>query len=157
MKDNVKDVPLSDDDFERDDNNKIRKSQRNISVALSLLGAKLSYNEFSDRMLVDGLDGFSLLDDAAVNRLWFLIDEKHKFLPPKDFFIAALSDLARSNRFHSVREYLDGLRWDGQKRVGDWLVRYAGAEVTEYTRAVGRLMLVAAVRRVRHPAASSTR
>jgi predicted P-loop ATPase len=153
VRDNVKDLPLDADDFERvGDTKKIKdKSQRNISVALGLLGARVSYNEFSDRMLVEGLDGFSLLDDAAVERLWFQIDESFKFLPPRDFFFSALRDLARSNRFHPVREYLGGLKWDGARRVDNWLARYAGAEDSEYTRAVGRLMLIAAVRRVRHP------
>jgi predicted P-loop ATPase len=102
-------------------------------------------------MLVRGLDGFSFLDDAAVERLWFLIDERFKFLPPIDFFFSALRDLARSNRFHPVSDYLDKVKWDKTRRVDDWLVRYAGAQDTEYTRAVGRLKLIAAVRRVRHP------
>jgi len=60
-------------------------------------------------------------------------------------------DTARLNAFHPVRDYLDGLTWDGQPRIDKWLATYGGAEDTEYAQAVGALWLVAAVRR--HPGA----
>ena len=152
MKDNVSSIPLDDDDdFDRKDDKIIVKSQKNIAVALARLSARVSYNEFSDQLLIEGLDDYKLLDDAAVLRLWFLVAERFKFQPPKDFFFDALADLARKNKFHPVRDYLNGLTWDGEKRIDKWLVTYAGAKDTEYVKAVGRLVLVAAVRRVRHP------
>jgi len=43
------------------------------------------------------------------------------------------------------------LVWDGKKRIDNWLRTYGGAESTEYTRAVGELVLVAGVRRIRDP------
>ena len=64
--------------------------------------------------------------------------------------MTVVQDLARQAGFHPVRDYLDGLTWDGTPRVDQWLVRYGGAEDCEYTRAVGVLTLVAAVRRARH-------
>src|SRR5262249_49921306 len=69
----------------------------------------------------------------------------------KDLLRTVVSDVARLNGFHPVRDYLDGLRWDGVKRIDRWLVDYGGAEDTEYSHAVSALMLVAAVRRVRRP------
>ena len=48
-------------------------------------------------------------------------------------------------------EYLDRLTWDGVSRLDKWLSTYAGVESTEYTDAIGALMLIAAVRRIRHP------
>jgi predicted P-loop ATPase len=59
--------------------------------------------------------------------------------------------MARRNRRHPVREFLDDLAWDGTPRLDRWLSTYMGAKETEYTRAVGALVLVAAVRRVRKP------
>jgi predicted P-loop ATPase len=50
-----------------------------------------------------------------------------------------------------VRDYLAGLVWDGIPRLDTWLAIYAGAENTEINRQFGRLTLIAAVRRVRHP------
>jgi hypothetical protein len=53
--------------------------------------------------------------------------------------------------FDPVRDYLDGLRWDGVPRLDTWLIKYGGADDTPLNRAIGRKMLVAAVRRVRVP------
>jgi predicted P-loop ATPase len=51
----------------------------------------------------------------------------------------------------TVRDYLDALVWDEKPRLDRWLIEYAGAEDTPYVRAVGRAMLIAAVRRARLP------
>ncbi len=50
-----------------------------------------------------------------------------------------------------MAEYLAALRWDGVPRIGRWLAAYGGAVDVPYTGAVGELVLVAAVRRVRRP------
>ena len=62
-----------------------------------------------------------------------------------------VTEAARRNAFHPVRDYLAGLEWDGVKRIDTWLTTYAGAEDTPYARAVGAITLVAAARRVRKP------
>ena len=51
----------------------------------------------------------------------------------------------------SVVEYLAALVWDGTPRIDRWLVDLAGADDTEYVRRASRALLVAAVRRARHP------
>ena len=55
------------------------------------------------------------------------------------------------NSFHPVREYLNGLRWDGENRVDTLLIDYLGAANTIYTKEAIRKMLVGAVARVMHP------
>lgn len=55
------------------------------------------------------------------------------------------------NTFHPIRRYLEGLKWDGVKRIEYLLQDYFGAEDTPYTRAVMRLVLSAAVTRVFEP------
>jgi predicted P-loop ATPase len=52
---------------------------------------------------------------------------------------------------HPVRNYLDGLRWDGQPRLESWLTYYLGADHNAYTRSVGRMFLISAIARVRRP------
>ena len=59
--------------------------------------------------------------------------------------------LANHHRFHPVCNYLDALQWDGVPRIDRWLITYGGAKDGDYVRAVGALVLVAAVRRVRSP------
>lgn len=72
----------------------------------------------------------------------------------------AVEVVAREDGFHPVREYLAGLKWDGERRIDDWLFRYFDAELSEeigieaqaaYVRAVGRRWLVAAVARAIRP------
>ena len=48
-------------------------------------------------------------------------------------------------------DYLDRLQWDGVPRLDSWLINYCGANKTDLNKAIGRKMLVAAVRRVRSP------
>ena len=134
--------------WERDRNDAIvAKSQANVRIALGLAGYALSYDEFSLRMLINGRP----LDDAESLAAWLRIDERFKFRPSRDFFGAVVIDEAYRKSFHPVREYLDGLHWDGVPRIDRWLKTYGGAKDNKYTRAVGRLALVAAVRRIRKP------
>jgi predicted P-loop ATPase len=130
----------------------INRSPANIRIALAKLGVAIRYDMFADRMLVDGLPDFGpALEDAAVNRLWLTFGRQFHFYPELELMRIVVSDTGRINQFHPVRDYLDGLTWDGKPRLDKWLVSYAGAEDNEYTRAVGALFLIAAVRRVRQP------
>ena len=64
----------------------------------------------------------------------------------------ALITVASERQFHPIREYFASLPpWDGVKRVETLLVDYLGAENSEYTRAVTRKTMAAAVARVHHP------
>jgi predicted P-loop ATPase len=63
----------------------------------------------------------------------------------------AVQAAARANPFHPVREYLDGLVWDGTPRLDTWLARYFHAEDSEYIRAIGPRWLISAVARVYEP------
>ena len=50
-----------------------------------------------------------------------------------------------------MRDYFNSLRWDSKPRVSTWLSSYLGANQSEYTEAIGRMFLVAAVARVFQP------
>ena len=128
------------------------KSPGNICIAKVKLSVTVRYDKFADRIMVEGVDGFGpVLDDAAVHRLWLTMDRQLRFRPNLDMLFLVISDVARLNEFHPVCDYLDGLQWDGVKRIDRWLTTYGRAEDTEYTSAVGALVLMAAVRRVRQP------
>lgn len=77
--------------------------------------------------------------------------EKTYKLTGKDLAFDAASIVAQRNSFHPILEYLDGCEWDGVPRVETLLIDYLGAEDNEYTRAVTRKTLVAAVARVKNP------
>ena len=63
----------------------------------------------------------------------------------------AVLHAARGNRFHPVQQYLKSLQWDGRKRINRIFVEHLGCPDTPYHRAVGRIMLLAAVTRVFEP------
>ena len=86
-------------------------------------------------------------DDAALR--YYL--ERTYGINGKDRIFDAVNVVALQNKFHPVREYLDGCAWDGVPRIETLLVDYLGAEDTAYTRAVTRKALVAAVARIYNP------
>lgn len=63
---------------------------------------------------------------------------------------AMLAETAQ-RRVHPVREWLDGLKWDGKERLDTWLCHAFGCPDDAYHNAVGSKFLIAAVRRVRQP------
>ncbi|MDC3960711.1 hypothetical protein KEG38_43060 [Polyangium jinanense] len=64
---------------------------------------------------------------------------------------AAAELVAKKRRIHPIREWLHGLRWDGEKRLETWLIRHLGASDTQYVRLVSRWFLVSAVARAMRP------
>ena len=143
------------DGFLRSEAGKIvRTSQANVQHALEGLGVTIQYDRFAGKDMISGLPGHEgMLDDAAVRRVWFLIQEKFGFQPTKDFFWEVILDLSRQNSFDPVCDELDKLQaaWDGLPRIDRWLPTYGAAADTEYVRAVGSKMLIAAARRARQP------
>lgn len=136
----------------------LKDHQENVRRALGLLGAELSYNEFSERMLVKEGDQPRLLDDRMLNSLWLRTDREHHFRPTFTFFEKVVADMTYDNVFHPVRDYLHSLRWDGTARISRWLATYGGAvdasegsETTTYLEAISAIVLIAAVRRALHP------
>lgn len=55
------------------------------------------------------------------------------------------------NTYHPVKDFLNGLTWDTERRIDTLLIDYFGAEDTPYVRAVMRKTLIAAVARIYSP------
>jgi predicted P-loop ATPase len=67
----------------------------------------------------------------------------------------AVEVVAHDHSFHPVRDWLEGLEWDGVPRTR-WLFSYFGAEAEnndaiEYVGAIGKMFLIAMVARVFEP------
>jgi len=95
------------------------------------------------------VDGKTLTDDVLIN----IYDEAHRagLRVYRDFLLDRMKATALENRYHPVRRYFRRLEWDGKRRLDKWLVTYLGAEDSPYVRAVGAIVLIAAVRRIRKP------
>lgn len=104
-------------------------------------------------------------DDADDADLRYWLGEKYGIEPKGQDLGDAVMGAARCNRFHPVRDYLDGLEWDGTERLSTWLLTYLGAgrgddgkeqpEMREYLSAVGRMFLISAIARVRRKRAKA--
>ncbi|ALP62810.1 VapE domain-containing protein [Paraburkholderia caribensis] len=89
--------------------------------------------------------------DADDSRLALWLGQGWGFSPRADIIAQAVFLVADRNRYHEVRDYLNGLTWDSTPRLHFWLHRWLHAEDTEYARLVGFKYLLGAVGRVMQP------
>lgn len=87
--------------------------------------------------------------DLANAKLYF--ERVYGVWSPTKFRDALLAVVSAERLYHPVKEYLNGLTWDGTERLDTLLVEYLGAEDTPYVRAVTRKTLCAAVARIYEP------
>ena len=131
-----------------------KRTYRNTREAIRALGIICRYDAFHDRMLVGG-EEINLwageLSDAVTVVLRQIIVERFDFDPGKENINDAATELCLENRFNPVIDYLARSNWDRTPRLETWLARYLGADDTPLNRAIGKLTLVAAVRRARQP------
>lgn len=86
-------------------------------------------------------------DDANL-RVWL---EKHYDITGKEKIADALTAVLTRHSYHPIRDYLNGLTWDGVPRLDKIIIDYMGAEDSELNRAMSRKHFVAAVARVFNP------
>ena len=139
----------------------IKATIDNIVIILQYdqnIAGRFSYDEFRERPVV-------LADlpwqnyKARTNVIWQDSDDAGlRGYIEKNYKISnavkikdALDIVLLSARFHPVQEYLDGLEWDGIKRVETLLIRYFSAEDCDYVRTVTKKALIGAVARIRRP------
>ena len=68
-----------------------------------------------------------------------------------DMVATAMQSVADRTVTHPVRDYLEGLAWDGVARLDTWLMDYMGVDDTPLARSMGAKWLVAAVARIMRP------
>lgn len=64
---------------------------------------------------------------------------------------SAIDIVGAENVFHPVRDYLTGVKWDGQPRMETLFIDYIKTPDNSYYRSIARLFLIAAVARVFEP------
>ena len=104
-----------------------------------------------DRFVIDTPWGSKTGDEVSdrdVTNLRVFVSQRYGVELSKDRAFEALSNIAARHSVHPVRDYLNGLVWDGKPRVDSWLKTYMGAEEhAEYLSQVGRKILCALVAR----------
>lgn len=138
-----------------DGNGKIEKTINNAVVVLQndpLLKGRIVTDEFASCGLIlgkvpwsreEGKRRWKDEDDAG----FYNYMELFYGITGREKLDSALLIVSSQNRINDVKEYLSGLKWDGQKRLDTLLSVYLGAEDNGYTRAVMRKSLCAAVAR----------
>ena len=63
----------------------------------------------------------------------------------------AVTTAAYENGFHPIREYLEGLEWDGQERIRRALRHFLGAPEDELTHQCMKMFMIGALRRIYEP------
>lgn len=126
----------------------------NAGVAITAMGISCRKDLFHEKMMVGGQpiqQWAGDLSDDVVAVIRKLIRFRFGFDPNKANTTDACIQLCLEHQFDPVCDYLDSLRWDGWPRLDTWMQRYLSAADTELNRTIGRLALVAAVRRARSP------
>lgn len=138
---------------------RILKTMDNIWLILEndpLLKGKLAYNEFACKGQVLGAlpwnkdpdkRDWADTDDSGIQ--WYL--EKTYDITGRDKIAGSVSLCAHKQSFDEVKDYLNGLVWDGLPRLDTLFIDYLGAADTPYTRAVTRKAFTAAVARAMKP------
>ncbi|CAM3344783.1 VapE domain-containing protein [Asticcacaulis taihuensis] len=131
-----------------------KRTFQNTQVGIIRLRIRCSYNVFKNRMYVEGealQSHHGEMTDKVCLLVRDLINKHFGFDPGSEMTRDAVYQLCNENAYDPLLDYLNSLVWDGIERIDRWLVDLAGAEDSQYIRAVGRIVLIAAVRRVRSP------
>jgi hypothetical protein len=144
--------------IKHDEKGNVSQTPYNIKLILAndeLLKGKFIFNELEHTSYKKGglpwLDGSSgRLEDTDLNCLKNYLHDTYSITNVK-LVDQVLSEIVRENSFHPIKDYINGLVWDGVHRIDTLLIDYMGAEDTEYTRKVTRITFTALIRRLYDP------
>lgn len=86
--------------------------------------------------------------DALELSAWLGDPLRYEMTVGVNLVLQSVEAIARRCKRHPVREYLDGLKWDGVPRIGGLFVDLFSSEDSDYTRGVALCVMVAAVSRI---------
>lgn len=116
----------------------------------------IGYDEFTRRIVLmhsspwRKVEGISPWVDADDSGLRYYLERVYG-LKSREKIQDGTAQVMQENAFHPIRNYLDGIMWDGVPRLDTMLIDYLGAEDTNYVRSAARKWLTAGVARVRDP------
>lgn len=139
----------------KDTNNRFEKTINNAVLVLEndpLLKGKIVTDEFASCGMALGRLPWNPSEEK---RRWKDVDDAGFYRYMETFYGItgrekmdnALLIVSAQNKINDVKRYLQGLKWDGIRRLDTLLPDYLGAEDNAYTRAVMRKSLCAAVAR----------
>lgn len=137
--------------------NSSKNSLKNCVTVLQydpLLSGAIKFNVLTQRIDIVKPLGWnresSTLTDTDMKYLLLYLEEEYGIVNEKKIE-HAVRIVANENRYHPIREYLSGLKWDGQERIRYALAKFLGAPVDEYTHQALKLFMLGAICRVFQP------
>jgi putative DNA primase/helicase len=141
------------------------RNEGNVLIALEndpAFAGAIAYNSFKKEAQVvgalpwdnEGLDTKPIrpwgdADDVRLSA-WL---QKRELNVSSTLVSRCVNTVAQMHSFHPVREYLEGLKWDGCPRIETWTIDYLKAEDTILHRKFGALWMISAVARIMQPGA----
>jgi hypothetical protein len=132
----------------------LKKSMMNVRKAIFELGLDCSYDVFLDRYTIEGqglTQWAGQINDKTARAFREYCFKRTGYEPGAEAAREGLLRACEVQKFNSLTEYLDGLRWDGSERLDTWLTKYLGVTDTPLHRAWGALTLMGAARRAYDP------
>ena len=131
----------------------VRNSIRNCLTVFQndpLLSGAIAKNLLTERVDIVKPIGYNrtgtAITDTDMNYLLLYLEETYGLTSEKKI-TAAIGIVANENGYHPVRDYLNGLSWDGQERIRYCLRHFLGADTDQYTYEALRLFLLGAIHR----------
>ena len=89
--------------------------------------------------------------DNDITEVMAFLAKKFNFSPPRSRVEDTIKTMSLRKSYHPIKDYLDNLQWDGCYRINNFLHDICGVEKSDYSTAVSRKMIVAAVARIYKP------
>ena len=137
----------------KDDDGKFYNSDANIRAMLGEMGVVLAHDEMAQAYEIRSLPGApdGHYQDEHQRRIRRLLQDRYGLAVSLERVDYIVKEAAFQRRYHPIREYLGGLSWDGRPRVERMLPDLFGAADTELNRETGKLLMIAAVKRIYQP------
>ena len=149
--------------WQQDGNGQLRKTFLNLLNFLRTKDSGLfrifGYNELASRAEFVSpapwhkgkMPRWTTVTGTDIKMMKGYLSTRFKFEASVQAIEEAVTYVAYNAKFHPVKEYLNRLVWDKERRLDSWLTDFLGVEDSEYSRAVGRKIICAAVMRAFHP------
>ena len=90
------------------------------------------------------------ITDTDINQIRLYLERKYELMSEKKIR-TAIDIVASDNSYHPIRNYLESLQWDGEKRICHLLPKFLGADDNEYTEEIMQLLMLASISRIYEP------
>lgn len=143
--------------------NKIKNSAHNLLLIMNSdenLAGAIRYDEFKAQIVKTKKMYWENYDiKTDYDRVWRDADDAalrayldiHYSIDNKSKIEDAFRNAAFQEKYHPIRDYLKGLKWDGKERVSTLFADFLGAEDNRLNQEITKLSLKAAVGRVYRP------